>query len=296
MIIPPLRICLSGGGIKGLAHIGALEVLHEKGLLAAVKEYVGISAGALCAFALCAGCTLSELRMVIELLDFGNLRTLEPETVLEFPDKYGIDTGENLARLVTAILRAKHLPPTITFQDLRARRVGPNLRIYATDLNTCRPVELSARATPDMEVRLALRASMAIPLYFQPVLDPATGHCLVDGGVVCHSPFKFLTEEEVQTSLSITFSDEYKPKEAIDDLTGFLKQLYYAFDFHYNEELTRPHSDRVIFLRCGQFNTLNFEMSQEEKVELLRTGREGALEFTERWPLLRRTPSRRNSF
>jgi NTE family protein len=281
-LVPPLKVCLAGGGIKGLAHIGALEVLQERGLLRAVREYIGISAGALCAFALCVGCTLSELRMVVELLEFGNLRTLEPETVFDFPETYGIDTGENLVRLVAAILRAKHLPVDITFAGLRAARPAlPALRMYATDLNTCRAAELSMAATPDMELRLALKASMAIPIYFQPVRDPGTGHVLVDGGVVCHSPLKFLTAEEIGVTLSLTFSDEHKPKEDIQTLGGFLKQLYFALDFQYNEELVGQHRDRVIVLRCGAFNALNFEMTQEEKVGLLAAGREGVLRFLE---------------
>lgn len=282
MFIPPLRISLSGGGIKGLAHIGALEVLEERGLLRSVKEYIGISAGALCAFALCVGSSLSELRMVVELLEFGNLRSLEPETVIEFPETYGMDTGENLMRLVSAILRAKHLPVDVTFRGLHAANHRlPALRMYATDLNTCKAVELGLNTTPDMEVRLALKASMAIPVYFHPVRDPANGHVLVDGGVVCHSPLKFLSSEEIETTLSITFSDEHKPKEDIHDLTSFMKQLYFALDFQYNQELTMQHMGRVVLLRCGQFNTLNFEMSQEEKVALLAAGREGMIQFLE---------------
>jgi NTE family protein len=295
LVVPPLRICLSGGGIKGLAHIGALEVLQERGLLRAVREYIGISAGALCAFALCVGCTLSELRMVVELLEFGNLRTLEPETVFEFPETYGIDTGENLVRLVSAILRAKHLPVDITFAGLRAARPTlPALRMYATDLNTCRAAELSVAATPDMELRLALKASMAIPIYFQPVREPATGHVLVDGGVVCHSPLKFLTEEEILTTLSLTFSDEHKPKEDIQTLGGFLKQLYFALDFQYNEELVGQHKDRVIVLRCGAFNALNFEMTQEEKVGLLLSGRDSVVRFLDGGGPPRKIPRRQS--
>ena len=281
--------------MKGLAHIGALEVLNEKGLLRAVKEYMGISAGALCAFCLCIGCSLTELRMVIELLEFGKLRTVEPETVLEFPDTFGIDTGENLMRLVTAILRAKHLPPEITFEELRLKGLGPALRMYATDLNTCKSAELSARATPDMEVRLGLKASMAIPFYFQPVREPVAGHLLVDGGVVCHSPLKFLTAEEVDTTLSITFCDEHKPKESIETLSGFMKQLYFALDFQYNEELVSSNLERVIFLRCSQFNSLDFEMGHEEKVALLAAGREGAERFLKEWGARLRLPPRRYS-
>jgi predicted acylesterase/phospholipase RssA len=40
MLIPPYRITLSVGGLKGIAHIGALEVLSERGYLKSLREYV----------------------------------------------------------------------------------------------------------------------------------------------------------------------------------------------------------------------------------------------------------------
>ena len=82
MLIPPYRITLSGGGLKGIAHIGALEVLSERGYLKSLREYVGISAGALVAFCLSIGSTLPELRMIITLLDFSLVRDLDPETMI----------------------------------------------------------------------------------------------------------------------------------------------------------------------------------------------------------------------
>ena len=129
MFIPPYRITLSGGGLKGIAHVGALEVLQERGLLKALREYVGISAGALVAFSLCLGSTLSELRMIISLLDFGLIRDLDPETMLNFPETFGLDTGANLEKFLKTILRARRISPTITFAELESLRLGPSLSV-----------------------------------------------------------------------------------------------------------------------------------------------------------------------
>ena len=91
MIIPPRRIVLSGGGIRALAHVGALTVLDKKGLLKSVKEYVGVSAGAFVGFSLMLGYTLSELRTLCALFDFSVLRHFEPEAAFEFPTSFGFD-------------------------------------------------------------------------------------------------------------------------------------------------------------------------------------------------------------
>jgi len=286
--IPPLKVCLSGGGVKGLAHIGALEVLKERGLLKAVKEYIGISAGALCAFCMCLGCTLSELRMIVEMMDFSQLRHFEPETVMQFPDAYGLDTGDNLMRLLTAILRAKNLSPNITFEELGRCKIGPTLRVYATDLNICKAIELSERTEPSLEVRLALKASMSIPLYFQPVRHPLTGHLLVDGGVISHSPMRFLTQAEKDATLSITFSDKHKVVDEINGFLPFLKQVYHALQYEYHQELHAAHEDKTIYLDCGNFSSLNFEMGLEDKIALMMAGRKAAELFLDAYKKHRR--------
>lgn len=282
-IIPPLRITMSGGGMKGLAHIGALEVLAEKGILRTVREYIGISAGALCAFCMCVGCSVEELRVVTELLDFSQVQDLEVETMAQFPETFGLDTGANLEKLIKAILRAKGLAATITFAELAAQRPTlPRLRMFATNLNTCRVMEFSAAATPAFEVCLGLRASMAIPLYFQPVVEPVTGHLLVDGGVVWHSPFKFLNTLEKENTIAITFANTHKTAAEIQTLPAFLLQLYYTLDYEHNVELVEPWSHNTIFLETGYVNSVYFNMGAEAKVALIEAGRKSAEQFLKR--------------
>jgi NTE family protein len=120
------------------------------------------------------------------------------------------------------------------------------------------------------------------------VLHPDTGHYLVDGGVVSHSPFMFLTPEEADTTLSVTFSDEHKPTGAVKDLKDYLVQLYYAFDFYFNKELTDKRVHQVLFIRTGRLNSLDFELSQEQKIDLMNMGRTSAEQFLRGFPGLRR--------
>jgi NTE family protein len=281
MLIPPYRITLSGGGIKGIAHIGALEVLSERGLLKSLREYVGISAGALVAFCLCIGTSLPELRMVISFLDFGLVRDLEPETMLNFPDTFGLDTGANLEKLLKAILRARRLPVDMTFGQLAAAKLGPNLRIITMNLNTCMPQEFSAACSPTASLCTAVLASMSIPIYFSPVRDPATGHHLSDGGIYFPSPFRFLTDEERKHTLSFAFSDKHKPKEEIPNLQSFLAQLYYCLDYQTAADLRQNWSHKILTIECGAVNVIHFEATAEEKMALMDAGRTSAEKFLE---------------
>jgi NTE family protein len=295
MFIPPRRIALSGGGMRGLAHIGALEVLEERGYLKAVKEYIGISAGAFCAFAICIGCTLTELRMVTALLDFGLMRSLQPEDMFRFTETFGLDSGANMEKLLAALARTKGLSATITFRELAAKLPdAPALRVFATDLNTCMPKEFSLAATPDAGVCHALRASMAIPIYFTPVTD-TTGHTLVDGGIVTHFPFQILSDAERDVTLGIAFSDAHKDISGarIGNLFRYMGQLYHSIYYHHMRTLDVRWKDHIVYLPCGAFSSVHFEATAEEKLDLMNMGRRGMEEFLARGN--RRRPPRRFS-
>jgi NTE family protein len=292
MFIPPYRITLSGGGLKGVAHIGALEVLSERGMLKSLREYVGISAGALVAFCLSIGSSLPELRMIISLLDFGLIRDLDAESMLSFPITFGLDSGSNLEKFLKTILKARSLSPTITFKELNELRLGPKLRVIVMNLNTCRPQEFSVECSPFTEVVCAVRASMSIPIYFSPVLEPASNHLLSDGGIYFPSPFKFLSKDERQHTLSIAFNDSHKQKKEIKTLDDFLYQLYYSLDYETGKELKEEWGHRIMYIDCGLVNIIKFEAGQEEKLALMESGRRSAEAFLRKLPA---KPARRFS-
>lgn len=279
MLVPPYRVSLSGGGIKGFAHIGALEVLKEHGLLNAVKEYVGISAGALCALCICIGCPFADIRRIISRLDFGNIRDIDPATVLNFPDTFGMDSGANLEKLLAALLRGKGLPATITFKELAARRLGPTLRVFATNMNLCVAQEFSAAASPDTEVRFAVQASMSVPIYFTPLKEPRTGHLFLDGGIMCPSPIKYLTYDECLHTLAISFGDQHKKTDSIDNLYEFIYQLYYSIDYEQSVNLKRQWRQNTIVIDCGKVNMIDFEAVAATKDVIMEAGRRAAAAF-----------------
>lgn len=278
-LVPPYRVTLSGGGIKGFAHIGALEVLQENNLLRSVKEYIGISAGALCALCICIGCSFADIRKMISRLDFGSIRDVGPETILNFPEGFGIDTGANLERLLTALLRGKGLSPNITFRELAAKRLGPALRVFATNLNRCVAEEFSAKKSPGTGVRFAVQASMSVPIYFTPVRHPQTGHLFLDGGIMSPSPFAHLSYEERVHTLAISFGDAHKPRDSIDNLYEFIYQLYYSLDYDMSVNLKREWAENTIVVDCGRINMIDFEAGAETKEVIMEAGRSAATKF-----------------
>jgi predicted acylesterase/phospholipase RssA len=90
---------LSGGGIKVVALVGSIKVLHEKGLDKTVKEYCGVSAGAWMAFMLACKIPVEVLERLIMELDFGVIRNVSPDAILGFPETFGLDDGSKFIKL-----------------------------------------------------------------------------------------------------------------------------------------------------------------------------------------------------
>lgn len=156
---PSFALALGGGGARGLALVGVMQVLAREQLhpTAIAGTSMGAIVGALCA----AGVAADDLAATLELLDLKALAglariNLRPGSVLS-------------ADPVEARLR-EVLPAT--FEDLTLPFVA-----VAADLVTGERVVLKSGDLP-----LAVRASMSIPVVFEPV---RIGHMLlVDGGIV----------------------------------------------------------------------------------------------------------------
>ena len=228
---------------------------------------------------ICVGLNLSDIRQVISKLDFGLIQDINPETALNFPDTFGMDTGANISKLIGAIMKAKGLSPSITFKELADKCTGPNLRVFATNMNRCMAQEFSAAVSPDSEIRFAVQASMSIPIYFTPLKDPRSGDLFLDGGIMCASPLHYLSYEEQIHTLAISFADNHKPRARIETLGEFIFQLYYSFDYQASLELKRQWKANTIVIDCGHITGIEFELNMDSKLQIIDAGRCAAVAF-----------------
>ena len=66
------NLVFEGGGVKGIAYVGALQELKNRGILQKIKRVGGTSAGAINAVLLSIGCSLEETQQILWNLDFNN--------------------------------------------------------------------------------------------------------------------------------------------------------------------------------------------------------------------------------
>jgi NTE family protein len=153
-----ITLALSGGGVKGFAHIGSLRVLEREGFR--IQGVAGTSAGGLVGALYAAGYSPDEMEERLRHIDQGNL----------FSRMHG--DGPALLGLAGVTIVLNVLLGERSFDDLRIP-----LALTATDLNTGLPVVIKQGRIID-----AVLATSAVPGVFPAKL--LGGHMLVDGGIM----------------------------------------------------------------------------------------------------------------
>jgi len=207
---PKIGLALSGGGARGLAHIGVLKVIEREGL--PIHALTGSSMGGGIAAAYAAGWSAEALEQ--EALKMTRLRELAKLVDLR-PPRRGILAGNNVRTFL-----AHFVPPEITFKDLRYP-----LGLKAVDLLSGSEVDLLEGRVLD-----AVMATSAFPGVFPPV---ETGPWrLVDGGVLNNLPYDLAEALGAERILGVNVSprpeDAGEPghPESIARLPGLAQDAY----------------------------------------------------------------------
>ena len=267
--IPPRRMALCGGGVRGIAHVGVMKALEEAGLLIHIKEVIGISAGAFFSLLWILDYTVAQIEQLSLELDFTKLRNIQPETVLSFPLTFGLDDGQGIEKLIGSVLKQKGLSPEATFEQV-AVKYPKHLRCFATELQTSKVREFSTVKTPKTSVKFAIRASMSLPLFYTPVKEESTGALLMDGALLNNLPLVFLNEYEIRETWGVLFAIEQGTKIApVDDIMELIRYIYDSSKVMKSVPYIDKFSDRLILIPTNEFSALNFEEPREERKKLI---------------------------
>ncbi len=167
----PVALTLSGGGVRGFAHIGVLKALEARGWRPDLLT--GTSMGGIVAAAYASGMSVAEMEQ--EAMALTSLRRLA-RLLDRKPAPAGLIAGDRLLQYFRAKLREAR------FQDLPLP-----LGLMAVDCTTGEQVPLR-----EGDVALAVRATMAFPGVFAPV--EIGGRMLVDGGASDNLPVALARE------------------------------------------------------------------------------------------------------
>ena len=281
---PKVGLVLSGGGAKGLAHIGVLKVLEEAGVRI---DYIGgTSMGAIIGGLYASGYTAAQLDSIFHVTNFDQLiqdglprssktfyekREAEKYALtlpfdnfrISFPS--GLSKGQNIYNLISRL--TLHLDDKTHFEGLPIP-----FFCVAVDVETGEEVILDKGYLPQ-----AIAASAAIPTLFSPVL--IDGRMLTDGGVVNNYPVEELRERGADIIIGVDVQDALSDR---DELTSVFKILTQISNFRTIKDMETKTEKTDVYIKpdIEPFGVTTFNLgeeiiasgveSAEKQVEVLR--------------------------
>lgn len=296
------NLVFEGGGVKGTAYVGVLEVLDKAEILGSIDHVAGTSAGAITSLMVALGLKTDEVRhLALDVLDF---RKFEDGSCLlgnasRVIHRYGWFKGDYFLCFVECLI-ARHLDgnPRATFADLAAkvehRKDGdPHyryLRVFGTNVTTNRSVMFSAETHPDMALADAVRISMSIPYFFAAREATIDGKpdVFVDGGVLRNYPLDTYDGPEGPNPATLGFHLGTAP-EGRNDTSSFSafgrQMLSTTLDVQVDALCNRPDDvRRTVFVDPGDIGTTDFDITREQKCQLIAAGIEATASYLNNGP------------
>lgn len=191
-------LALEGGGISGIAYVGAFKAYEKMGYnMKDFKYLAGSSAGSIiCSFIAC-NCSIQWLEETMRNFDFKKL--LDDSwgvslDIIRLYEEYGWYKGDALLDKVESLLYELTGIHNITFKQLY-EKYNKTLILTKTQVMypRCKLIIMNHKSHPDHPISLAVRESSSIPYFFKAVQDK-DNNLFIDGGVLLNYPIELLYE------------------------------------------------------------------------------------------------------
>lgn len=263
---PKVGLVLSGGGAKGMAHIGALKVIEEAGIKI---DYVGgTSMGAIIGGLYAAGYTANELDSIFKTTNLSQLITDNlPRNAKTFYEKddaeryalslpfdnfkvsfpEAISGGQNIYNEFIRLLY--HVKDVEDFNELPIPFI-----CIATNIETGKPVLMNKGYLPE-----AIMASGTLPSLFEP--SEIDGQILIDGGVVNNYPINEVRKKGADIIIGIDVQDDLAKRESLSSATEILFQIN---NYRTVNEMNTKREETDVYIKpnIAKYTVIDFEETE----------------------------------
>jgi hypothetical protein len=276
-------LVLSGGGIKGLSQLGALDYFASRGMLKSINRYIGVSVGSIISLLLCLG--MSPFEIFSEVYKMEDIIQIKEGTIVECFAKYysNIIEGYGLLSLASLITKLKEITKynCLSFTELK-EKTKKDLVIGVVNV-TERKTEWFGPDS-DMDVFRAIEISCSLPFVF--VRQKMGEDYMIDGGILDNYP----CHKGIGKTLGICVS-QYRGDSA--GLIGYVYSLVTlsveAMDKVRRENLALKHK---LGEQCPEVDTLDISFtgvnlfvgdnSTEKRKELFIHGNQSAKKWLDK--------------
>lgn len=281
---PKIGLALSGGGLRGLSHIGVLKALEDNGI--PIDFIAGTSAGSIVASLYGCGYRPAEIQEIAKSLSVGDLVKIKipfssmlkqgkkwllgrKRRVLPFPA--GIIASERVERYFsrfwqTRTVRDTKIPIALTAVDL----YSADTVFFLTPHPGMREI-LNARYYYNTGLGEAVRASISIPGVFTPV--KYRGMMLVDGAVKNNLPTDILRHMGAERIIAIDLGYAGQPDYEIQNVSDILLRCIEIM----NREVTLLKGEEYADIIIRPQAYVSFAPSKEQIDQCIKSGEDAVL-------------------
>jgi NTE family protein len=227
---PKIGLVLSGGGAKGLAHIGVLKVIDSLGIKI---DYVGgTSMGAIVGGLYASGFSGKELEYLFNRVDVDALlQDFTPRNSKTFYEK----RNDEIYAVTLPFDKFKIGLPSALSKGLYNFNLISRLTLHVSHVNDFKDLKIpffciATNAETGKEVILdkgnlakALVTSGALPTLYNPI--EYDGQLLIDGGVVNNYPVEEIRKRGADFIIGVDVQDGLKGRDQLNDVTSLLGQI-----------------------------------------------------------------------
>ena len=274
---PKIGLTLSGGGAKGLAHIGILKAIDSAGL--SIDYITGTSMGSIIGSLYAAGYSADSILYIARRMHWDQILSNQSSLrniIMEEKDEYGnydleLPWVNNFFRISTGVLEGQEL--WLKFSELlfpvykikNFDSLDIPFKCIATDISTGQAVVLDSG-----EIVSAVRASMAIPSVFTAV--EYNGRLLVDGGIVRNFPVKDVRQMGAQYVIGSNVTSSLLPANKVNNAIQVLLQVAFFREAE-DTKLEVPLCNIYVQTPLDKYSMATFTSANEIIEEGLEEGR-----------------------
>lgn len=274
------NLVFEGAGIRGIAYCGAIQELEAKNLMTNIEKVGGTSSGAIVAMMISLGYTGRDIEGFIATTKFKKLNDggfFFIGGINRIKKYFGWYKGRRAEKWLGKIIEGKTGNADITFEELHQKRFK-DLYVTGTSLTKQKPVIFSRLTYPKMKVRDAVRISISIPFYFEPVFIDSNGRVLyhpkqkkgldilVDGGIIENFPIHIF-DKALPDLNTIGFRMDHEAQIESDKLdralaemqVGNLNEYFKAFYSIVIENLNRQNLTDIDWQRTVSISDGNVQ-------------------------------------
>jgi NTE family protein len=292
---PRIGLVLSGGGARGIAHIGVLKVLEEQHV--PIDAIAGTSMGAVVGGLYASGLTANEIERIVTSLNWQDaFRDRPPREDLtlrrkqedqNFLVKFPLGIRGHKLVLPKGLIQGQRLNQMLRRLTLPVARINnfdelpTPFRALATDLETGDPVTIDSG-----DLTSAMRASMSAPGVFAPV--DRDGHLLVDGGISENLPIDIARSMGVDILIVVDVGTPLLTRDKLNSVPVISNQMIAILIQHNSKEQLEKLKSEDVLISPLLGDTSSFDFGNVKRV--IAVGERAARASAERLAALAMTP------